>query len=469
MKRTIVWFRGDLRVHDHPALYAACHDGDSVLPLFILDPTFLKKSVGSNRNRFLLESLQDLRQSLRVRGGDLFLAEGDPTKILPEIALKWGATDVYYISDFSPYSVGRDKRLQQSLHEQGTNFVPFGGKLLADGSTKLLTKTGKKYTVFTPFWRTWLEVPRRQVVPAPAVVRCDGRYTSTDLPTLESVTNPRDLSPEGMPGGETAGRRALEDFIASRLESYHQAPTDMAKPQTSLLSPYLHFGCISALEAASMLPNTRGARAWTRQLCWRDFYHYVLLHNPTTPTHAFQQAYETISWDNRPDYFEAWKAGKTGYPIVDAGMRELARTGFMHNRARMIVGAFLTKHLWTDWRLGQEYFMRMLLDGDTANNVGNWQWLAGVGVDPAPFYRRLYNPTLQAQRLDPTGGYIRAHVPELKNVPDEYIFEPWTMPEAIQVASGCVIGKDYAAPIVDHKEARAYALLRFNEYRDTRT
>lgn len=465
-KRIIVWFRGDLRVHDHPALAVACSEAGTVLPLFILDPNFLKKSVGSNRNRFLLESLQDLRRSLKKRGGDLFLANGNPETVLPKVAEQWNADAVYYISDYSPYSVKRDKTIQAHLSKSGIGFKGFGGKLLADGSTKLTTKTGNRFIVFTPFWRAWLEAPRRDVVPAPKRIRCDAILPTGALPDLDTITNKNDLSPEALPGGETEARKRLHEFIDTKLDKYHQDETDMGKLQTSLLSAYFHFGCISAREAESLVPDTKGGRAWTRQLCWRDFYHYVLLHNPHTVGSAFQEKLDAITWDDNPDHFTAWTSGTTGYPAVDAGMRELIRTGFMHNRARMIVGSFLTKHLWTDWRKGQDYFMTMLVDGDTANNVGNWQWIAGVGVDPAPFYRRLYNPTLQAQRLDPSGMYIRTNVPELANVPDKYIYEPWTMPEEVQAESKCIIGKDYPAPIVDHATARKYALEKFNAARD---
>ena len=463
MKRIIVWFRGDLRIHDHPALHAAAQNDNVVLPLFILDPTFLEKAVGSNRNRFLLESLKDLQTSLQSLGGELLLQNGTPDEVLPRVAREWKADAVYYISDFSPYSVARDKAVQTVLQKQGVEFSGFGGKLVVDASTKLRTKSDKIFTVFTPFWRAWMELPRRDVVAAPAKLTCDLSITSDELPKLSDITVNDDLSPHPFPGGETAGRTQLEKFLDERVAQYHQQPTDMAKPQTSLLSPYLHFGCISAREAESLLPDNRGARAWNRQLAWRDFYHYILLYFPATPNESFQERYRSLEWDNDPTYLAAWQQGQTGYPVVDAGMRELRDTGFMHNRARMIVGSFLTKHLWTDWRLGEAYFMRMLLDGDVANNVGNWQWIAGTGVDPAPFYRRLYNPTLQAKRLDPSGGYVRQHVPELASVPDEYIFEPWTMPEDVQQKAGCIIGKNYPAPIVDHKTARAYALEKNRE------
>jgi deoxyribodipyrimidine photo-lyase len=209
-----------------------------------------------------------------------------------------------------------------------------------------------------------------------------------------------------------------------------------------------------------MLPDNAGARAWHRQLCWREFYHYVLLNNPHKEQ-EFQERYRSLQWDTDKKLLRAWQQGKTGYPAVDAAMRQLLQEGWMHNRARLIVGSFLTKDLWQDWRHGETHFMHWLIDGDEANNNGNWQWIASVGVDPAPVYRRLYNPTTQGQKFDPSGAYIRRYVPELAHVPDKYIFEPWTMPADTQKEAKCHIGQDYPEPIVDHKQARLAALEQY--------
>ena len=234
----------------------------------------------------------------------------------------------------------------------------------------------------------------------------------------------------------------------------------MADDSTSRLSPYLHFGCLSPREVETMLPDTDGARSWHRQLAWREFYYYVLFHYPH-PEREFQERYRGMSWITSPKLLDAWKDGRTGYPVIDAAMRQLKAEGWMHNRARLIVGSFLTKDLNIDWREGEKHFMQWLLDGDMANNNGNWQWIASVGVDPAPFFRRLYNPMTQQERYDPDGEYVRRYVPELKKVPAKYISEPWKMPDDIQQASGCAIGKDYPKPVVDHKEARQLAMERY--------
>jgi deoxyribodipyrimidine photo-lyase len=232
---------------------------------------------------------------------------------------------------------------------------------------------------------------------------------------------------------------------------------------TSQLSPYLRWGCISPLELEHRARTARspGPRAWIRQLCWRDFYAHVLLHWPDNLEHEFQEHRRGLEWSDDEELRDAWQRGETGYPAVDAGMRQLARSGWMHNRARLIVGSFLTKDLHLDWRTGERWFSRLLLDGEPAQNNGNWQWIASVGVDPAPAFRRMYNPTLQGRRFDPNGAYVRTHIPELAEVPDHRLFEPWTMTDAEQRSSGCVIGRDYPAPVVDHREERRVALARY--------
>ena len=209
-----------------------------------------------------------------------------------------------------------------------------------------------------------------------------------------------------------------------------------------------------------MLPNNAGARAWHRQLCWREFYHYIIFNNPN-PEQEFQERFRGLKWPTNKKLLEAWEQGQTGYPAVDAGMRQLRKEGWMHNRARLIVGSFLTKDLWLDWRSGEQHFMHWLIDGDMANNNGNWQWIASVGVDPAPVYRRLYNPSTQRDKFDPTGTYVRRYVPELAAVPDKYLSQPWLMPEDVQKEAKCMIGKDYPTPVVDHKLAREAALEQY--------
>jgi deoxyribodipyrimidine photo-lyase len=279
--------------------------------------------------------------------------------------------------------------------------------------------------------------------------------TLSDLGLTQEVTDPAR-------GGETAARQALDAFLTGPVDDYANGHNTLTGRSVSRLSPYLHFGCLSPREIEQRLAPTPGAEAFRRQVCWRDFYAYVLGHFPQNARQEFQERYRgTLRWSRAPTRFEAWCEGRTGYPAVDAGMRQLAREGWLHNRARLIVGSFLTKDLAIDWRWGERYFMRMLIDGDEASNNGNWQWIASVGVDPAPAFQRIFNPARQLERFDPHGQYVRQYVPELRNVPDEHLAEPWTMSRETQAQCGCRIGEDYPEPIVDHAEARREALDRY--------
>ncbi len=462
MKTIIVWYRNDLRIHDHPALATAHAEAEHVLPLFILDDIILKsEKAGANRNRFLLESLQDLKDSFKARGADLVIRHGKPQEVLAQIAQEVAADAIYYTADYTPYAIERDKALKQQFDDQALTFRAFPGRLIVSSIDKLHTKAGTKHKVFTPFYRNWLEIVRREVATTPQKLQLPSKIEIGELPPLESITNKEDLSPDVVPGGETAGRKRLHAFIENDLANYKQASNDMAADKTSRLSSYLHFGCLSPREIETMLPHGTGADAWRRQLCWREFYHYVLFNNPSNTKQEFQERYRQLKWGSDKKLLAAWQEGKTGYPVVDAAMRQLRQEGWMHNRARLIVGSFLTKDLWLDWRLGETYFMKMLVDGDMANNNGNWQWIASVGVDPAPVFRRMYNPTSQQGNYDPSGAYVRKYVPELKDVPDKYLAEPWKMSEDDQKAANCIISKDYQVPIVDHAVARQAALEHY--------
>jgi deoxyribodipyrimidine photo-lyase len=246
------------------------------------------------------------------------------------------------------------------------------------------------------------------------------------------------------------------------VRAYADNHDALDRDRTSRLSPFLHLGCVSAREVEERLPGGAGAEAFRRQLCWRDFHHQVLMHFPRNARTEFQERYRgSISWSHARGRFDAWCEGRTGFPLVDAAMRQLRREGWMHNRARLVAGSFLTKDLGIDWRWGERWFMRLLVDGDEANNNGNWQWIASVGTDPQPVFRRIYNPARQMERHDPDGRYVRRYVPELRDVPDQHLAEPWLMPEHVQREAGCVVGEDYPEPIVDHAEARRAALERY--------
>jgi deoxyribodipyrimidine photo-lyase len=465
VKTIIVWFRNDLRVHDHPALAAACEQADHVIPLFIFNHTLLHgRHGGSNRNRFLLESLQDLQSSLQSIGGDLVVRSGHAVDILSDLAMATGADEVFVTADYTPYALRRDKSAKEALDKTNVHLRTFPGRLIVSAIDKIATKGGTTHKVFTPFWRNWQQVERRQTADRPASITLPQDLELGVLPELTDITQAEDLSPDVQPGGETAGYQRLQEFLADGVHSYHDNNNDLGVHGTSRMSPYLHFGCVSPLEIEAQLSDdSEGSRAWHRQLAWRDFYNYILFKYPANAKQEFQERFRTLDWQYDDALLEAWQRGQTGYPIIDAAMRQLNREGWMHNRGRLIVGSFLTKDLGLDWRLGETYFMRRLMDGDEANNNGNWQWIASVGVDPAPVFRRLYNPATQQLRHDPKGIYVRRYVPELKDIPDKYIAEPWLMPLDVQQQSGCIIGIDYPAPVVDHAEARKLALERFRQ------
>jgi deoxyribodipyrimidine photo-lyase len=286
------------------------------------------------------------------------------------------------------------------------------------------------------------------------------------VPALASLGLEQEV-PEPARGGESAGLTRLAEFLGGAVRDYHSGRDQAGADVSSRLSPYLRFGCLSPRAVEDQLPGGRsadatGAEAFRRQLCWRDFYQHVLVHHPDNARQEYQARYRgTLKWAGGDAEFTAWTEGRTGFPLVDAGMRQLRREGWMHNRVRLLAGSFLTKDLGIDWRRGEDWFMRLLLDGDQASNNGNWQWIASVGVDPQPAFRRIYNPSLQQERFDPDGRYVRRYVPELARVPDEYLAEPWRMTGEEQERAGCRIGRDYPGPIVDHKAARLAALDRY--------
>jgi deoxyribodipyrimidine photo-lyase len=458
----VAWFRRDLRVHDHPALREALRRHDRVIPVLCLDDRILAGRHRSGpRTQFMLECLVDLDAALRKRNSGLVIRRGDPAEEIPALCEEVGAAEVHASLDVTPFAVRRDERVRAALRGRGTEARMHPGVGAVDDVGAVLTAAGRPYTVFSPFWRSWIDEPRRDVLAAPRKLPAlPSRLAKGRLPSLASLGLEQELS-DPPRGGEKAARERLARFLSGPIHGYADDRDSLGRERTSRLSPYLHFGCISAREAEERLPRGQGPDAFRRQLCWRDFHHHVLLHFPGNAHSELQERYRgRIRWSRSRTAFEAWCEGRTGFPLVDAGMRQLRREGWMHNRARLVVGSFLTKDLGIDWRRGESWFMRMLVDGDEANNNGNWQWIASVGVDPQPPFRRIYNPARHQERYDPDNAYVRRHVAELRAVPDEYMREPWTMPEEVQLESRCMIGRDYPAPIVDHREAREAALRR---------
>lgn len=463
----IVWLRRDLRLHDHPPLVAALAVHERVVPVFVLDPALLRGRFASGpRTAFLLGCLCALAEALRERGGGLVVREGDPVRELPALAAEADARAVYWASDATPYALARDRRVRAALRDAGVEAIPGPGTFVADIG-KPRTGAGRPFAVFTPFHRAWERLERRTVHRAPAELPpLPARLRRGAIPHLRDVVPAHaardELREPAAEPGEHAARDALTHFLANDADRYDERHDRLAGG-TSALSPHLRLGTLSAREAEERATRRggAGAAAFVRQLAWRDFLAHVLLHHPGNRLHEHQPAMRALAWDRDDELLRAWQEGRTGYPLVDAGMRQLRASGWMHNRARLVAGSFLTKDLQLDWRAGEAWFMRWLLDGDVASNNGNWQWIASVGVDPAPAFRRLLNPALQQQRHDPDGTYVRRWVPELRDVPGEHLAEPWRMSEDEQRAAGCTIGRDYPAPVVDHAQERRRALARY--------
>ncbi len=438
----VVWFRRDLRVHDHPALAAAAARHDRVVPLFVLDERLLHGRFESGpRTAFMLGSLRELDAELRRRGGALCVRSGRPEDVVARLGREAGAEAVYWSGDVSAFARRRDGAVTAALRDAGIDARPHGGNHCADVS-RPRTQAGKPVTVFTPFWKSWERLERRGLLDAPERVRLPDGLDPGSLPGAPRLGD--ELAAPFCQPGESAARAALDRWLDGPIDGYASRRDDLSGG-TSGLSPYLRWGAISPreVEARARARDGEGAAAFVRQLAWRDFYAHVLLLHPDNARHEFQERYRDLQWDDDAELFAAWRAGRTGYPLVDAGMRQLAASGWMHNRARMVVGSFLTKTLHLDWRRGEWWFERMLLDGEPAQNNGNWQWIASTGVDPAPSFRRIFNPVLQQQRFDPDGCYVRRWVPELARVPAEHLAEPWTMSARRQSGAGCVIGRDY--------------------------
>jgi deoxyribodipyrimidine photo-lyase len=405
VRAAVVLFTRDLRVRDNPALAAAAREAGRIVPLFVRDPAVWDPA-GPNRVGFLLESLDDLARSL----GGLLVERGDPSTVVPRVVRRFGAEAVFASRDASAYAQRRERRLAETCDlrlSDGVTAVPLDA-LAAQGSDH--------FRVFTPYWRRWRDQPLGSVVRAPRVRLADG----VDRPELPSP--PRVRSPEVARGGEAAGRAALERWLR-RIAGYGEGGLGR---RTSRLSPYLHFGCVSARGCAVRARGREGAEPWLRELCWRDFFAQLLRANPETASRDLHP--KRRHWRDDPEGLAAWREGRTGFPLVDAGMRQLARDGWMHNRARLVAASFLVHDLGIDWREGARVFEELLVDGDIASNRGNWQWVAGTGVDTRP--GRTFSPTRQAARRDPGGAYIRRHVAELDGLEAPFVHEPWRLGSA---------------------------------------
>ena len=461
---SIVWFRRDLRVHDLPALATAVEAG-AVVPCFIFDERLLTggRFVSPTRVRFMLGCLEELRGSLRERGSDLILRYGEPESALPEVAAETGAGHVHWTHDVSPWAKRRDERVEEALDQAEIGHTAHPGAYIVDDPGPILSGKGTPYTVYSPFYKAWLEVERRELEDAPESIETPEGIKPGELPSPGDLGLEGDAAETSFEPGETAAREVARTYLNGGLSDYG-ANRNSPSGGSSRLSPYMRWGCVSALELEVKLglQDGKGPRVFRKELAWREFYASVLTNFPEVAKLEFQERYRgTLDWHSDDDLLEAWKLGRTGYPLIDAGMRELLNDGWMHNRVRMVVASFLTKDLHLDWREGEKWFMERLVDGDMASNNGGWQWTTSVGTDPAPYFQRMFNPMTQHERFDPEGEYVRRWVPELRGVPDEHLVRPWLMDTEEQQRAECVIGDDYPAPVVDHAEERRIAVERY--------
>lgn len=465
MSRTHIWWiRRDIRLNDNPALQAALQNADILIPLFVLEPE-LMESAAPKRKAFLLQALGDLNQQLQQLGSRLVVRQGPALLALQALCADLNNPVIFAHEDFSPFARERDQAVQDQLG------LKLQSGVVLRHPTRVLKDDGDPYIVYTPYKNKWYEEPLpslsdcipspRQLPPVPQGL------DSIDLPSSNEVAE--------FPGKTAEAQQRLKDFIESGIHHYKSQRDQLALDGTSQLSPYLRFGLISIREAFAQAqiafiqakgePARAGIRTWMNELVWREFYTAILYHFPHVMTGPFREDYRDIPWRAAPEDLQAWQAGQTGYPIVDACMRQLLTTGWMHNRGRMIAASFLTKDLLINWQVGEAWFMHNLVDGDPAANNGGWQWTAGTGTDAAPYFR-IFNPVLQGKKYDTDGVYIARWVPELEKLPQALRHEPWTMSADESRKYDFQLGRDYPQPIVDHFFARDRTLEAYRAARE---
>ena len=471
----LMWFRRDLRVADNAALYAALKAARRVFCVFVYDTGILDRlpSRADRRVEFIVESAAELHRGLSALGGGLVMLHGSAQQEIPRLARELGVQAVYANHDYEPAAVARDAAVAKALAASGIGFMTRKDQVIFE-KDEVLTQGGAPYSVFTPYKNAWLKKLEPfflKAYPVEAYASRLARTAETREPlTLSAIgfqeTKLREL---GIAGGSAAAQKLLADFLP-RMARYRETRDFPARKGPSYLSVHLRFGTISIRELARMAWQAvrdgggEGAATWLSELVWRDFYFMILHHHPHVVSGAFRPAYDAIRWPNDEDLFAAWREGRTGYPIVDAAMRQINRTGYMHNRLRMIAASFLVKDLLVDWRMGEKYFADQLNDFDLAANNGGWQWAASTGCDAQPYFR-IFNPVTQSEKFDADGAFIRKYLPELARCETRHIHAPWTMTPAQQQAAGVIIGRDYPAPVVEHAAARVRALELFKAVR----
>ncbi|MFJ8825034.1 cryptochrome/photolyase family protein [Streptomyces sp. NPDC102467] len=448
MRVRVVLFTADLRVHDHPPLRAALNASDAVVPLFVRDTGIAAAGfLVPNREAFLADCLRDLDAQLRQRGGRLVVRSGDVAEEVAKVVTETDACAVHLAGDVSAYAHRREERLRTALHGIGCEVVSHDAVVTCVPPGAVTPAAKDHFAVFTPYHRQWARQHLRTVGRAPRAVTVPDGVRSEPLPERAAV--PR-LSPDLAEGGERAGRARLTAWLRSGIAGYEDRHDDMAGDATSRLSPDLHFGTVSPVEAVqrARAAGGPGAEAFVRQLAWRDFHRQVLAARPAAAHEDYRGKHDLWRSERSAGReIEAWRQGRTGYPVVDAAMRQLRHEGWMHNRARLLTASFLTKTLYVDWRVGARHFLDLLVDGDIANNQMNWQWMAGTGTDSRP--NRVLNPVTQAKRYDPDGAYVRRWVPELAGLKGAAVHEPWKLTGEDRAAY------DYPDPLLELSDGLA--------------
>ena len=481
MTRALVWFRRDLRCHDHAALYHALRNHTEVYCGFVFDTDILDALPHRNDRRvaFIHASIRNLHEALKALarsqigapGSGLIVRHGPAVESIVDLASVLGVDEVLANHDDEPSAMVRDTQVANRLRALGIDFTTYKDHVLLERN-EVLTQQGKPYSVFTPYSKAWLaKLDAFQLKPypvAPYAHHLAKPPPGNSIPSLAALGFKRPARTVDVLPGSSGAQTQLQIFLP-RLAAYHHDRDYPARAGTSGLSMHLRFGTISIRQVAGLAhaqasTGCEGARAWLMELAWRDFYQMLLWHYPSVVDHAFKPAYDVIVWSSDESRWEAWCEGRTGYPLVDAAMRQLVQTGAMHNRLRMVVASFLTKHLGIDWRRGERFFADHLNDYDLAANNGGWQWSASTGCDAQPWFR-MFNPITQSERFDPDGTFLRRYLPELAKVPDAFVHFPSAMTSAEQVACGVVIGKHYPQPIVDHTAAREETRARFSAIR----
>jgi deoxyribodipyrimidine photo-lyase len=472
MQPVILWFRRDLRLQDNPALAAAADSGRPIIPAFIWEAEEGSAAAPGAASRvWLHHSLHALDQSLRERDASLILRAGDSREELRRLVHETNAAAVYWNRRYEPDIIRRDAAIKSELKENGIDAASWNSSALIE-PTDLLNASGKPFQVFTPFWKACL---KREFEAAVASPRGPLKFTKeppSSVALEELGLRPRRPWHETMMAanapGEAAAAVRLKEFVKQSVEHYDSARDIPGIDGTSMLSPHLHFGEIGPRQIVDALPdhsdNPKGSRVFLSEVGWREFARYLLFHFPQTTDTPLKPDFERFPWEPDEHSLRRWQRGETGYPIVDAGMRQLWQTGWMHNRVRMIVASFLIKHLLQPWQRGAEWFWDTLIDADLANNTLGWQWTAGCGADAAPFFR-IFNPFGQGEKFDAKGEYVRRWIPELRRLPDKFIHEPWTAPADVLKEAGLELDVHYPSPIVDHKMARARALMAYDKMR----